>query len=808
MKKSSRIIIAIFVFLILLIGLLAFLPFVIKLDPFIPKIQSSLSQAIGSEVKIGGIKLNIIQGLGVDLKDIKIANPSGFSKENFILVKSIKVRISLLELIKRKFLVKKLALVEPEILVERNSQGRFNFQKLFAKKEKVKDPPENPASAKKPSGLELKVAGRELLINSLAIKKGRLIFKDLQKGLTSNLSSLDLLVKKISSKNPIPVELGFCLSQKCSSKEIFLKGELGALSKGEWKDIPLNFSLKLAQLPLKSLNNWLASSYSFQQGTVSGRAEVKGKISQLALAPQFEIKNLVIKEKKQGWQSQIEKINFLAQLSFEKEPLKIKATNAKLKLGTSWIDFDFSAKKSSPLSYSVLIKNSELALDELVSFYPPIKSHLKASGASLSGKTTLVGKISGSSAQSFDFNVDLTDCNLNYPSYLDKKQGEKLIANVQAIKSGKRINLKKFNLEYLSSQIDLNGDFQSVSPLIGNFSLSANNLNLDEILPSQSQAKKPAVQKEQKKPTQRKSSSLSQINLKGKISIDKLLAKGYTIEKLKSRLKFNQSRLKLTDLFVKAFSGEMTGNIVVNLSKNVPFYQARLKISGMDLSQLLQRIKSLKDNFKGRVYTDLQFKGRGTDWEKVKNQLWAKGKLEVKDGAILTLDLMGSLLGDWINSPSFRSILQQNIGKKEWQMLNQTKFNTLTGDFTVKDGKVKFEPAVMKVEGATMKLKGDFGFDYKVDFDGILRFDKKSSDEIARKLGLSKDAKSILFKNGKILVLPFKLKGTYPKLKAQIDQKKYGKIVSENLKERAKEEIKKQIEKGIKDLLENLVPKL
>jgi len=105
-----------------------------------------------------------------------------------------------------------------------------------------------------------------------------------------------------------------------------------------------------------------------------------------------------------------------------------------------------------------------------------------------------------------------------------------------------------------------------------------------------------------------------------------------------------------------------------------------------------------------------------------------------------------------------------------------------------------------------MTLEGKFGFDYQVDFKGKMNFTKEASGEIARKIGLSEDARNILFYQGRRLILPLKIKGKYPKLQVQLDQKEYGEIIQENLKSQAQEKIRKEGEKLIKDLLKQIIP--
>jgi len=66
----------------------------------------------------------------------------------------------------------------------------------------------------------------------------------------------------------------------------------------------------------------------------------------------------------------------------------------------------------------------------------------------------------------------------------------------------------------------------------------------------------------------------------------------------------------------------------------------------IELKQALAQIRTLKDNFQGRATSQIKFNTPLESWEKIKPKLRAEGNLKIDDGVLLTLDLLGSLLGD------------------------------------------------------------------------------------------------------------------------------------------------------------------
>ncbi len=64
----------------------AALPFLIDANTFRPKLESSLTAALGRDVKLGDLKLALLSG-GVSANDLSIADDPAFSKTPFLRAK-------------------------------------------------------------------------------------------------------------------------------------------------------------------------------------------------------------------------------------------------------------------------------------------------------------------------------------------------------------------------------------------------------------------------------------------------------------------------------------------------------------------------------------------------------------------------------------------------------------------------------------------------------------------------------------------------------------------------------------------------
>ena len=95
--------------------LLLIIPLIINADSFRPQVQSSLSNALARQVKIGKLSLSIFSG-SVSADELSIADDPKFSSEPFVQAKSIRIGVELLPLIfSKKLNITSLVLKEPQI---------------------------------------------------------------------------------------------------------------------------------------------------------------------------------------------------------------------------------------------------------------------------------------------------------------------------------------------------------------------------------------------------------------------------------------------------------------------------------------------------------------------------------------------------------------------------------------------------------------------------------------------------------------------------------------------------------------------
>lgn len=133
--------------LVLLLPVLAAGGFLLLFDPDSerPRIEAAVEQATGRDLTLGGplrVKLSLVPT--VTLSEVTLGNPpgGGFSRPAMLTAKRVEVELALLPLLSRRIELQRILLDGPDLLLERDAEGRPNW--VFA-------PAGGPAPAPSPA---------------------------------------------------------------------------------------------------------------------------------------------------------------------------------------------------------------------------------------------------------------------------------------------------------------------------------------------------------------------------------------------------------------------------------------------------------------------------------------------------------------------------------------------------------------------------------------------------------------------------------------------------------------------------------
>lgn len=176
---------------LLLIGMIA-LPIILPLEKIKAYAIDRISETIHRQVKIEKVSFNIFSG--ISLQKLYIGNRQGFSAKPFVAADAIELRYAFWPLFSRQIIINEFKLVRPEILIEKNRAGEFNFSDLIA------SPPRG--AEKKEAKLPF-----SLFINNFSLTQGKLIYVDQTTNSTNTLSEINISIAGIALSLIKPIEV-------------------------------------------------------------------------------------------------------------------------------------------------------------------------------------------------------------------------------------------------------------------------------------------------------------------------------------------------------------------------------------------------------------------------------------------------------------------------------------------------------------------------------------------------------------------------------------------------------------------------
>ncbi len=170
-------------------------------DSLKPEIISAVKDDTGRELTLGGdISLKIGFTPVLVVKDVSFQNASWGSQPELAKIKHFEIKVKLFPLLSRRIEVKRLILIEPEILFETDTSGKSNLAFETTKKQDL-------TKGKK----ETKAGGNwklsALTFNELQIEKGRITYIDheLKKNYVATVGTL--MATATSSESPTKLKL-------------------------------------------------------------------------------------------------------------------------------------------------------------------------------------------------------------------------------------------------------------------------------------------------------------------------------------------------------------------------------------------------------------------------------------------------------------------------------------------------------------------------------------------------------------------------------------------------------------------------
>jgi uncharacterized protein involved in outer membrane biogenesis len=186
-----------------------------------PRIEAAARDATGRELTLAGpISLKPSLRPTLTVSDASLANAPWGSRPEMVRIGTLDVSLQVLPLIRGEVVIDRVTLVEPDILLETNKEGRGNWEVAPARAAGAPTPPPGqPAPAGEPRAI------RPIVVDLLTIERGTVAFRDGRTGET-----ITLAIPKAEAALPRGQDMRLDLDAVLDGKPFKVTGTAGRLA--------------------------------------------------------------------------------------------------------------------------------------------------------------------------------------------------------------------------------------------------------------------------------------------------------------------------------------------------------------------------------------------------------------------------------------------------------------------------------------------------------------------------------------------------------------------------------------------------
>lgn len=177
--------------------------------------------------------------------------------------------------------------------------------------------------------------------------------------------------------------------------------------------------------------------------------------------------------------------------------------------------------------------------------------------------------------------------------------------------------------------------------------------------------------------------------------------------------------LALQALDAAVYGGRVdAGGTEIALGAAEPSWKLDAALSGVDLAKALQAFSGAAP-LQGKVTGKLAVRGRGTQWEKIRDGLTGLAALSLAEGALTTTDVGDEVLGalaQGLSAAGAKGVAAKAGGARG----GRTEIRDLAGSFRVRGGALEAEaPFAFDAPFGKVTLGGKVGLDGRLDLRGV-----------------------------------------------------------------------------------------
>lgn len=587
----------------------------------VPLVEDTLHR----QVAFGDIQIGFFSGISV--ADLRVKKQN--SKENFITIKNAKLRYRFLPLLRGRIVVDQVMLDEPVIDVSRFADGSYNFSDLLGKNRS--DRGQYPQAAR-----ALVSDIFSLFVHEVSVKNGSLTYTDKFKSpnvpYRFALQQLNIHAREIAPDKAFPLDLSVVLN----GARLDLSGHYDITHTSG------DFLVHLADLDMIPFSPYYRDLLPGKVGSgrVSLNLEVDLQTEQLSSKGKLTLADLDL-TLPSG--TSLPKVHLTSDYA-----LTFDFTRQQLDISTLLVNFndmgmgmegrlDFAARETK-MDLAVIF--DQLDLRQVMQSLPDklIRNYRKYSFAgSISGRAQLDGTLGQGSGLLKSAQLTLNGVQASVKDMRGGISGALSYAD-------SAVTAQNLMLSYGNQQalLNLQATRQPGGVLQGTFSLSAEELNLNELVATGSPVS--AGDKSTTVSTEGLGPFALPLDLHGNLTVRKALFKQLAVEQVTADVSLGNNRLRLDRLRGVVGQGRVLADAVVDLGVRGLVYQGQLDLTDVDAAVLAAGLlPDLSATLAGRLHWRSSFEGDGASAQPWLDRFQSKGEFSLQQGLIKGLPVIDSL---------------------------------------------------------------------------------------------------------------------------------------------------------------------
>jgi len=733
------------------------------------RVLAKVSQSLGRSVQVQSIKAELGWGVEADLSGVQIGDDPGFAVKPFVTASNVYAQVELMPLLARQLRISKVVLSRPEITIIRNADGQLNVMSIG---KKAKQAPaegaaagkENPAAGGPVEGNPMAEATRSqerrsarletLRVSNFSIDQGKIVYRDGDQP-PLEISGIDFDLTKFSFAAPFEIDLKM-KALGAAAQNLELSGRVGPLLSGSSIDVnAIALDLSLAAGPFT-----LADFRKFEQArrAIPAKLEVSDAIS-LAATLKGPLDSLHLHGAADLSSNQVsfgDSFNKPAGTAL-KVAVDADRDGSKLAIALAQLTLDALELKATKIAFgggsvSGRIDTNQFDIGALAKLAPA------AAKLGVTGKAEIHtdAKFSGGKPAANGV-VTLTGVTIPKPG---GQQGagnavSNLSGDIRLAGAAADIGPLTFNIGASNATLKAHAD--PIYPPVVSYDLTADAIHTADFAPA-----RPAdEQLNNIRATGTAAMKPFGIDDENKLVSPTGLLNNVAYKDLNLTTSLEGKRLRVMDLRVGAFNGQIVATAETQLSPRAPF-NTSVAVANVDVQQALASQNSkAADKVRGLLTGNIQLSGKTGKFDDIKPTLDGGGKIELMQGKLVGINVAATALKKVDKLPAIGKLVPDSVVNNHPELFQNpdTDIESASLSFILNNQRVTSHDIVVKTVDYSLMGDGWVGMDRTIDMAARILLTQRLTKEIVAQ----KQAVVYVTNKNDQIEIPMQITGQLPK---------------------------------------------